>query len=104
MSTAHRWQQLLLLPSRWTADSNFLLTSTGCGVNFAFGVYQELYETPAGPFHSNVSPAKRDLMGTRAVSLMTIGAPFASAWTRIYSPQIVTLFGSIYSLPSLVLK
>lgn len=61
------------------AISSFLLTSTGCGLNFAFGVYQELYETSTGPFHGNVSPAKIDLMGTRAVSLMTIGAPFASA-------------------------
>jgi MFS family permease len=75
--------------------ASFLLTFTGCGLNFAFGVYQELYETPAGPFHGNVSPAKIDLIGTLAVSLMTIGAPFASAWTRIYSPRTVTLFGGI---------
>jgi MFS family permease len=75
--------------------ASFLLTFTGCGLNFAFGVYQELYETPAGPFHGNVSPAKIDLIGTLAVSLMTIGAPFASAWTRIYSPRTVTLAGGI---------
>src|SRR2546423_2364049 len=75
--------------------ASFLLTFTGCGLNFAFGVYQELYETPAGPFHGNVSPAKIDLIGTLAVSVMTIGAPFASAWTRIYSPRTVTLAGGI---------
>src|SRR2546421_1436113 len=38
--------------------ASFLLTFTGCGLNFAFGVYQELYETPAGPFHGNVSPSQ----------------------------------------------
>ena len=78
--------------------ASFLLTFTGCGLNFAFGVYQELYETPAGPFHdaaAAVSPAAIDLIGTLAVSLMTIGAPFASAWTRIYSPRSVTLAGGV---------
>jgi MFS family permease len=75
--------------------ASFLLTFTGCGLNFAFGVYQELYETSAGPFQGKVSPAKIDLIGTLAVSLMTIGAPFASAWTRIYSPRAVTFFGAI---------
>jgi MFS family permease len=75
--------------------ASFLLTFTACGLNFAFGVYQELYETSEGPFHGNVSPAKIDLIGTLAVSLMTIGAPFASAWTRMYSPRTVTLFGGI---------
>jgi hypothetical protein len=75
--------------------ASFLLTFTGCGLNLAFGVYQELYETSTGPFHGTVSPAKIDLIGTLAVSLMTIGAPFASAWSRIYSPRTVTLCGGI---------
>jgi MFS family permease len=83
--------------------ASFLLTFTGCGLNFAFGVYQELYETPSGPFHGNVSPAKIDLIGTLAVSLMTIGAPFASAWTRIYSPRTVTLCGGVlFALANIV--
>jgi MFS family permease len=75
--------------------ASFVLTFTGCGLNFAFGVYQEFYETEDGPFGpgSKVSPAKIDLIGTLAVSLMTIGAPFASAWTRAYSPRTVTLIG-----------
>lgn len=71
-----------------------MLTFTGCGLNFAFGVYQELYETLDGPF-ANASAAEIDLIGTLAVSLMTIGAPFASAWTKTYSPRSVSLFGGI---------
>jgi MFS family permease len=72
--------------------SSLALTFTGCGLNFAFGVYQELYETLDGPF-KDVSAAQIDLIGTLAVSLMTIGAPFASAWTKSYSPRTVTLVG-----------
>ncbi|KAE8445051.1 hypothetical protein EG329_013765 [Mollisiaceae sp. DMI_Dod_QoI] len=68
------------------------LTFTGCGLNFAFGVYQELYETLDGPF-KNASAAEIDLIGTLAVSLMTMGAPFASAWTKSYSPRTVTIVG-----------
>ena len=83
--------------------ASFLLTFTGCGLNFAFGVYQELYETRSGPFHGNVSPAKIDLIGTLAVSLMTIRGPFASAWTRIYSPRTVTLCGGVlFALANIV--
>lgn len=72
--------------------SSLALTFTGCGLNFAFGVYQELYETLHGPF-KDASAAQIDLIGTLAVSVMTLSAPFASAWTRTYSPQTVTLAG-----------
>jgi MFS family permease len=61
-------------------------------LNFAFGIYQELYESMNGPFE-NASPAAIDLIGTLSVSLMTIGAPFASGWTKAYSPRTVTLLG-----------
>ncbi|MCJ1478240.1 hypothetical protein MMC13_006917 [Lambiella insularis] len=88
MAWQRRRRQLLVLLS------SFVLTFTGCGLNFAFGVYQELYETLGGPF-DNASPAEIDLIGTLAVSLMTIGAPFASAWTRTYSPRSVSLFGGV---------
>jgi MFS family permease len=74
--------------------SSLALTTTGCGLNFAFGVYQELYETLDGPF-KNASAAQIDLIGTLAVSLMTMGAPFASAWTKTYSPRTVTLMGGV---------
>jgi MFS family permease len=70
----------------------FTLTFTGCGLNFAFGVYQELYETIGGPFQG-VSSAQIDLIGTLGVSMMTIGAPFASAWAKSYGPCKVTLLG-----------
>ncbi|KAF2230651.1 MFS general substrate transporter [Viridothelium virens] len=74
--------------------ASFALTFTGCGLNFAFGVYQELYESMGGPFE-NVSPAAIDLIGTLAVSIMTIGAPVASSWTKAYSPRSVVLIGGL---------
>jgi MFS family permease len=69
-----------------------MLTFTGCGLNFAFGVYQELYEALDGPF-ANASLALIDLIGTLSVSLMTMGAPFASSWTKQHGPRSVTLCG-----------
>ena len=72
--------------------ASFFLTTTGCGLNFAFGVYQELYENLGGPFAS-ASPAEIELIGTLAVSLMTIGAPFTSLWIKTYSPRNVSLLG-----------
>jgi MFS family permease len=72
--------------------SSLVLTFTGCDLNFAFGVYQELYETLDGPF-AGASSAEIYLIGTLAVSLMTMGAPFASSWTKQYGPRSVTLFG-----------
>jgi MFS family permease len=74
--------------------ASFALTFTGCGLNFAFGVYQELYESMGGPFQ-DASPAAIDLIGTLGVSLMCIGAPFASAWTKAYSPRSVTVTGGL---------
>ncbi len=74
--------------------SSFTLTLTACGLNFAFGVYQELYESLDGPF-ANATPAQIDLIGTLGVSLMTIGAPYASAWTKSYSPRTMTLIGGM---------
>lgn len=74
--------------------SSFTLTLTACGLNFAFGVYQELYESMDGPF-ANATPAQIDLIGTLGVSLMTIGAPYASAWTKSYSPRTMVLIGGL---------
>jgi hypothetical protein len=57
----------------------------GCGINFAFGVFQELYDTmskqPKTPFTGAV-PAQIDLSGALPIALMTIGAPFATTWTK----------------------
>ncbi|MBE7180332.1 MAG: MFS transporter [Terriglobus roseus] len=72
----------------------FFVTFTGCGLNFAFGVYQELYETMSGPFAS-ATPATIDLIGTLAVSLMSMGAPLASAWTKTFGAREVTLAGGL---------
>ncbi|KAF2806997.1 putative MFS monocarboxylate transporter [Mytilinidion resinicola] len=85
-----------------TVIAAFTLTFTGCGLNFAFGVYQELYETLDGPF-SHASPAAIDLIGTLAVSLMTICSPLATAWTKAYSPRTMTLIGgSIFLLANVL--
>ena len=75
--------------------SSFTLTLTACGLNFAFGVYQELYESLDGPF-ANASAAQIDLIGTLGVSLMTIGAPYASAWTKSYSPRTIISIGAVF--------
>ena len=74
--------------------SSFTLTLTACGLNFAFGVYQELYESLGGPF-ADANPAQIDLIGTLSVSLMTIGAPYASAWTKSYSPRTIISIGAV---------
>lgn len=87
--------------------ASFSLTFTCCGLNFAFGVYQELYGSMSliGPTISNpstlrnpftgASAAQIDLIGTLGVSLMTIFAPFASSWSKAFSPTLVTLFGAV---------
>ncbi|KAJ6086240.1 Major facilitator superfamily domain general substrate transporter [Penicillium sp. IBT 16267x] len=78
------------------------LVFTGCGINFAFGVWQELYDSmskvPNTPF-TGATPAQIDLIGTLSIALMTIGAPFTTAWTKQYSPRAVVWSGGIiYSL------
>ncbi|KAF4767324.1 hypothetical protein HAV15_009930 [Penicillium sp. str.  len=61
------------------------LVFTGCGINFAFGVFQELYDSmskePNTPF-TGATPAQIDLIGTLSIALMTIGAPFATAFSQ----------------------
>lgn len=88
------------------AIASTILVFTGCGLNFAYGVYQELYESlsrdPSSPFY-NASPATIDLIGTLSVSLMTMGAPFVSAWTQAFSPRSVTLIGGFIFGLSMVL-
>ncbi|KAJ5549174.1 hypothetical protein N7513_006408 [Penicillium frequentans] len=67
---------------------------TGCGLGFAFGVYQELYETIGGPFQ-DAKPAAIDLIGTLSASLMTLGAPVVHYGTERFGPRRVVLFGGV---------
>ena len=78
--------------------ASFVIVFTSCGTVFAFGVYQELYEQMArqhGTPFTGSSPAVIDLIGTLSVSFMTIGAPFATAWSKRLSPRIVICTGGI---------
>ncbi|KAF2155532.1 MFS general substrate transporter [Myriangium duriaei CBS 260.36] len=96
-----RWKPLAIV------ISSTVLVFTACGLNFAYGIYQELYESmshdPSSPFY-RATPAMIDLIGTLSVSLMTIGAPFASAWTKAFSPRSVTLVGGLLLGLSLILS
>ncbi|KIW11834.1 hypothetical protein PV08_09107 [Exophiala spinifera] len=78
--------------------AGFTVTAMTCSIVFAFGVYQALYEemaqTPDTPFTS-VSSAKIGLIGTLALSLMTLGGPFAMSWAKLFSPQIVISAGGV---------
>jgi MFS family permease len=86
--------------------ASFTIVFTCCGLNFAFGVYQALYESlaqePHTPF-TGATPAEIDLIGTISISLMTIGAPFAVAWAKRFSPQRVSLAGGVVFGLSLLL-
>ncbi|KZF19078.1 MFS general substrate transporter [Xylona heveae TC161] len=86
--------------------ASFTIIFTCCGLNFAFGVYQALYETlarqPGTPF-TGASPAEIDLIGTLCISLMTIGAPFVVAWAKRFSPRHVSFAGGLIFGVSLVL-
>lgn len=83
-----------------------MIVFTCCGINFAFGIFQDLYETlsrePGNPF-SGASPAQIDLIGTLSVALMTIGAPFAVGWAKRFTPRRVAMGGSLVFSLSLVL-
>ncbi|GAQ46995.1 hypothetical protein AtubIFM61612_003698 [Aspergillus tubingensis] len=86
--------------------ASFVIIFTCCGLNFAWGVYQALYESlarrPGTPF-TGASPAEIDLIGTISVSLMTIGGPFAVAWAKRFSPRVVSFAGGFVFGLSLIL-
>ncbi|KAJ5666348.1 uncharacterized protein N7477_008796 [Penicillium maclennaniae] len=97
---SERLQPLLILAS------STALVFTGCGINFTFGVYQDLYDSmsklPNTPF-TGATPAQIDLIGTLSIALMTIGAPFTTAWSKQYSPRSVIWSGGIIYSVALVL-
>jgi MFS family permease len=81
---------------------------TTCAQVFTYGVYQALYEEmakePDTPFTGS-SSALISLIGTLAVSLMSMGGPFAMIWSKLYSPSLVivgggVIFGIAYILAS----
>ncbi|RFU76009.1 hypothetical protein TARUN_6219 [Trichoderma arundinaceum] len=86
--------------------ASFTIAFTCCGINFAFGIFQAVYETlsrqPDTPF-TGASPAEIDLIGTMSLSLMTIGAPFVVAWAKRFSPQSISLIGSVIFSVALIL-
>jgi len=51
-------------------------------------------QQPSTPF-TGASPAQIDLIGTLSISLMTIGAPFAVGWCKLFSPQAVVFAGGL---------
>lgn len=57
---------------------------------------------PNTPF-TGATPAQIDLIGTLSIALMTIGAPFTTAWTKQYSPRAVIWSGGIIYSIALVL-
>ena len=57
---------------------------------------------PTSPFHG-ASPAQIDLIGTLSISLMSIGAPFASPWTKRYPPHHVIWAGGLVFFAASVL-
>jgi MFS family permease len=75
-----------------------MINFTACGVLFAFGVYQALYEdlitTPNSPFTGS-SSAEIGLIGGLAVGLMKIGAPLTVAWTDKFGPRPVIFVGGL---------
>ncbi|KIW67014.1 hypothetical protein PV04_06292 [Phialophora macrospora] len=86
--------------------ASFTVVFTACGMTFVFGVYQDLYGSmslqPDTPF-TGASPATIDLIGTIAISLMTLGAPFATAWTKRFPPRRVIISGAVvFSLANLL--
>ncbi|CAM1507985.1 Fc.00g048330.m01.CDS01 [Cosmosporella sp. VM-42] len=99
-ATASKWRSIIIVVA------SFTIIFTCCGLNFAFGVYQALFETmalePGTPF-TGATPAQISLVGTFSISLMTMGAPFVVAWAKRFSPQSVSFSGGVVFGLSLLL-
>ena len=76
------------------------------GLCFAFGVFQDLYQSmasePDTPF-TGASPAGIDLIGTLSVAFMTIFAPFVTALTKRFAPRHVIGSGGVLLFVAAVL-
>ncbi|KAK9801528.1 putative MFS general substrate transporter [Seiridium cardinale] len=99
-------QQASVAKSVIIVASSFAMVFTCCGLNFAFGVFQALYDDmakqPGTPF-TGASTALIDLIGTLSISLMTMGAPFSVAWAKRFSPRWVSFAGGFIFGLSLIL-
>ena len=81
---------------------------TTCSFVFAYGVYQALYTEMAmekGTPFTGSTTAQINLIGTLAIAVMSLGGPFAMAWSKQFSPQVVIVaggwvFGAAYVLAS----
>ena len=73
-----------------------------CGIIFSYGVYQAIYEElaeePKTPF-TGASSSVISLIGTLSIALMSMGGPFATAWSKLYGPQpVIAAGGMIFGL------
>lgn len=77
------------------------MTFTTCGCSFAFGVYQDLYQSmslePNTPF-TGASPAGIDMVGTLAAALTNAAAPVAMPLLKRFSPGAVICAGACTTL------
>lgn len=80
--------------------SAFTVVFVACGLNFAYGVYQDLYEQmalEADTAFTGASQASISLIGTLSCAFMQIAAPVASAWLKRFSPRLVLIVsGALY--------
>ncbi|PYH55367.1 monocarboxylate transporter [Aspergillus niger CBS 101883] len=78
--------------------SGFMLNFTGCGVVFAYGVYQAEYEkmaTQKDTAFTGSSSAEITLIGSLSSAMMKLGAPFVVAWCKCFGPRIIVCVGGL---------
>ncbi|KAK1635110.1 monocarboxylate transporter [Colletotrichum phormii] len=93
-------RQRLTSPSRYiiVVLAAFMISFMTGGLQFGFGIYQAHYETMAleddTPF-TGATAARLDLIGTLAISMLTICAPVVVAWSKTIGPQKVMCAGGL---------
>ena len=78
--------------------ANFLVF----GVSFTFGVFQDFYTSPSGPF-PNVSPSTIALIGTLATSLTYLFGIFNRSLSAYFSIRKIMIFGTVLMSLGLIL-